>query len=280
MSQGIGQTELKEKTKQLLDGPLKHIRAAAIAAALLPLASVAATPASAQTVCNSGGICGTVYTDTNNNGIQDLGEPGISLAKVYLVDSAGTVSGPIETNPDGTYAFGPLSPDTYTIEVLIPTGMQVNTSGLVNGAFSVASTTLETANLFAIDFGFVRSAALNPGTGTPGYWKNHPEAWPVAGITIGGVPYTKAQIITSLGNVGKDKTTTIFASYVSAWLNVRIGNDAGCVSSAMASADAWLAAHPVGSNVPASSSYWQQAEPWHQAMDAYNNGLLCAPHRR
>mgnify|MGYP001086514376 CR=1 FL=1 len=34
MSQEVGQTELKAKTQQLLDGPLKHIRAAAIAAAL------------------------------------------------------------------------------------------------------------------------------------------------------------------------------------------------------------------------------------------------------
>ena len=53
MSQEIGQTELQEKTHRLLDGPLKHIRAAALAAALLPLASVAAAPAAAQ-VCTSG----------------------------------------------------------------------------------------------------------------------------------------------------------------------------------------------------------------------------------
>jgi hypothetical protein len=54
MSQKIGQTELQEKTRQLLAGPLKHIRAAALAAALLPLASVAVAPAAAQTVCPSG----------------------------------------------------------------------------------------------------------------------------------------------------------------------------------------------------------------------------------
>jgi len=42
MSNEIRQTELREKTQQLLQGPLKHIRAAALAAALLPLASVAA----------------------------------------------------------------------------------------------------------------------------------------------------------------------------------------------------------------------------------------------
>ena len=42
------QSELRDQTQQLLDGPLKHIRGAALAAVLLPLASVAATPASAQ----------------------------------------------------------------------------------------------------------------------------------------------------------------------------------------------------------------------------------------
>jgi hypothetical protein len=47
MSQEICQSELQEKTQKLLQGPLKHIRAAALAAALLPLASIAAALASA-----------------------------------------------------------------------------------------------------------------------------------------------------------------------------------------------------------------------------------------
>jgi hypothetical protein len=38
MSQENRQTELQTKTQRLLDGPLKHIRGAALAAALLPLA--------------------------------------------------------------------------------------------------------------------------------------------------------------------------------------------------------------------------------------------------
>lgn len=293
MSQGVGQTELKEKTQQLLDGPLKHIRAAAIAAALLPLASVAATPASAQVQCASGGVCGVVFNDTNKNGLQDDGSnSGIEGAKVTVCQLCdGTDNIETETGPGGFYSVDvPLGP-TYTVAVLIPTGMQaatkdvngntndsIDSDGMANGAFSVVTSI--PANGFARDFGFVTSGALNPGTGTPGYWKNHPEAWPVAGITVGGVNYTKAQIITWLGKVGKDKTTTIFASYVSAWLSVYIGNDSSCVSAAMASADGWLAMHPVGSSVAGSSPYWQQAEGWHQTMDAYNNGLLCAPHRQ
>ena len=48
MSHETVKTALQEQTQRLLDGPLKHVRVAALAAALLPLASIAATPASAR----------------------------------------------------------------------------------------------------------------------------------------------------------------------------------------------------------------------------------------
>jgi len=138
------------------------------------------------------------------------------------------------------------------------------------------------------DFGFFTPATQQPGTGTPGYWKNHPEAWPNSPIkvgyteytiTVGGREYTKAQAIAWLGRVGKDKTTTMFSSLVPAMLNVLIGNSPLCVASTIAAANVWMTAHPVGSNVAGSSDAWTIGEPMHQQMDAYNNGRLCAPHR-
>ena len=83
MSQAM-QQDLRRRTEQLLEGPLKHVKAAALAAALLPLASVAATPASAQTLCPSGGVCGIVFDDENKNGVQDVGEAGIPEVKVVI----------------------------------------------------------------------------------------------------------------------------------------------------------------------------------------------------
>ena len=52
MSQEV--TELRDQTQKLMDGPLKHIRAAALAAALIPLASVFAAPASAFASTSAG----------------------------------------------------------------------------------------------------------------------------------------------------------------------------------------------------------------------------------
>src|SRR5437867_1810747 len=106
MSQEFSRNDLRGQTQQLLDGPLKHIKAAALAAALLPLASVAATPASAQT-CGSGGVCGIVWNDTNNNGVQDVGESGIAGAVITVTGPDGTFV--IATDASGFYFFNPTS---------------------------------------------------------------------------------------------------------------------------------------------------------------------------
>jgi hypothetical protein len=130
------------------------------------------------------------------------------------------------------------------------------------------------------DFGFFVPPTAQPGTGTPGYWKTHPEAWPVDRITVGGVTYTRDQAIAWLDTVGKDRTITMFSSLVPAMLNVLIGNDDSCVASTIASANEWMATYgPAGSNVHAASFAWRVGEPLHRRLDNYNNGMLCAPHR-
>ena len=202
------QNELQKQSQQLLDGPLKHVRAAALAAALLPLASVAATPASAQEAgcaSMSGGLCGLVFNDTNNNGVQDAGETGISGAVVTLVTPEGQLV--TYTNSSGFYYFGlPLPPGTgtelngYVIEVQIPPGTEpspanstlvddtLDSDGVTDGlGNSVASVVFAGGGDSNTDFGFHQLPVTAPGTGTPGYWKTHPEAWPVPGLTVGGV---------------------------------------------------------------------------------------------
>lgn len=121
----------------------------------------------------------------------------------------------------------------------------------------------------------------SPGTGTPGYWMNHPSAWPVESITIGGVTYSKANAIKLMKAPPKgDMTYVMFAALVSAKLNVLIGNESGCIDATIAAADAWMAQYgPVGKGVKASSAAWKIGEPLYKKLDDYNNGKLCAPSR-
>lgn len=120
------------------------------------------------------------------------------------------------------------------------------------------------------------------GTGTPGYWKNHPEAWPVDEITIGGETYTKEMAIFFMkARVKKDKTFTMFPALVAAKLNVLIGNEDSCIEGTIKDADQWMADYGpvVGSGVKASSNAWEMGEPLYEVLDLYNNGKLCAPSR-
>lgn len=125
----------------------------------------------------------------------------------------------------------------------------------------------------------------NPGTGTPGYWKNHPEAWPVLQITL-GTPgceqtFTKSAAISKFNDGGgSDKRWTLFRALVCAKLNVLIGNDSSCIAATIAAADAWWCQYGIGTTRrPAKSQAWREGEPLYLLLDGYNNGLLCAPHR-
>lgn len=129
---------------------------------------------------------------------------------------------------------------------------------------------------------FYNSPAEMVGTGTPGYWMNHPDAWPMDNIVIGGESYTKSEAINEMSKPDRgDKTRTMFRALVAAKLNVANGADASCISGVISDADDWMKTNgPVGSGVKANSPAWQtDGEDLYETLDDYNNGELCAPSR-
>jgi hypothetical protein len=279
-----------------------RIAAATVAMALTALVG-AASPAAAQDECSGEGVtlCGFVWNDVNNNGVQDPGEGGVEGATVSLFDTNDSdnpiLVGTTETDSLGLFSFDQVPPGPYSLAVSSasihtsavpsPTDSPVapddtvdsdgTDDGKGNSAVSVIVAGIEKP---AFDFGFhVPPVVVSAGTGTPGYWKNHPEAWP-GGVTVGGVSYTTTQAIALMGKVAKDKTITIFSSLLAATLNVTVGGtNASCISSTIDAANAWMVMHPPGSGVPASSQAWTEIETQHKQLDDYNNGRLCAPHR-
>jgi len=117
------------------------------------------------------------------------------------------------------------------------------------------------------------------GTGTPGYWKNHLDAWPVSEIMIGGATFASADAVYLMMMKPRgDKSLNMFAALVSAKLNA-LGNPSSCVADCLVEADNWMMSNPVGSGVSADSMEWKGIEDCYKRLDDYNNGLLCAPHR-
>jgi hypothetical protein len=267
-----------------------------------------ASPAKAQLCVEEGiDLCGFVWTDTNGDGIQnddpdsDGGngdQSGIDGVNVSLLGWDSTTSqwdsvADTLTKDGGYYSFNVPDGGVYKVVVAVPTGTEPTLTGQgidssidSDGVSDTLGSAVEVCLGEALpcvpsqqsDFGFSTTTKVSsPGTGTPGYWKNHTEVW--TGVTIGGVDYTADQASALMGKVSKDKTYSLFSQLVAAKLNVAIGNDDSCIAATIATADAWMSLHPVGSGVTASSTAWQQIAQSHKDLDDYNNGRLCAPHR-
>ncbi|EHP85170.1 conserved repeat domain protein, partial [Geobacter metallireducens RCH3] len=201
--------------------------------------------------------CGKVYFKylVTNTG-------STTLTNLTLTDDKNSVSSctiPAGLNPDGSFSciIGPLPAKA---------GLQVNTATATGTYGGVTTTDTDKAYYYGCDGTAPKS---------PGYWKNHPEAWPVESITIGGKTYTKAQAISLMNTpVSGDKTYTLFKALVAAKLDAMGCGDSSCVTDTIAKSDAWMALHPVGSGVAGDSYAWKQAEPWYLILDDYINGKL------
>lgn len=131
-----------------------------------------------------------------------------------------------------------------------------------------------------INVGPTPAAPVGTGTGTIGYWKTHPDAWPVQEVTLGDDPaitYTQDQAIEILGMAVKgDKTISMAKQLIGAKLNILAGNDSSCIDATIAASDTWISNH---GGVGSRQRQWNDGDLLHDDLDAYNNGQLCAPHR-
>jgi uncharacterized repeat protein (TIGR01451 family) len=70
----------------------------------------------------TGSVSDFVWVDTNQNGIQDAGEPGLAGVTVNLYDSADNLIATTTTDASGNYIFTGLTPGDYYIEFVAPAG--------------------------------------------------------------------------------------------------------------------------------------------------------------
>ncbi|MCI0520181.1 MAG: hypothetical protein L0Z70_07970 [Chloroflexi bacterium] len=276
-------------------GSLILFRLTAALAVILAMFGLAVRPALAETPPGSV-IVDHVWEDLDMNGLWGVTEPDFPGVTVNLFTCAGAFVATRSTNTGGDAFFISLPAGDYFVEFIAPAGFVFSPQNVGSddahdsdpdpltgrtACFTLAAGAIEkTVHAGLYKFTPPPPPPTQPGTGTPGYWKNHPEAWPVEQITIGGVVFSKADALFWLGqNDRHDKTITLFRALVSAKLNVLIGNESSCVDSTILAADAWMATYRVGTGVRASTAAWRVGEPLYMTLDAYNNGLLCAPPR-
>ena len=68
-----------------------------------------------------------VWEDLNNNGIQDVGEPGLSGVTVSLYNSDNSLADSVTTDTNGSYLFTNIIPGDYYVEFITPSGYTFTT---------------------------------------------------------------------------------------------------------------------------------------------------------
>ena len=117
----------------------------------------------------------------------------------------------------------------------------------VDGIFHVTAANNEDTRTFSISF----DDCDCPGEDcylTPGFWKNHPDAWPVAELTMGDIAYGQDELIEILCTPVRGDATVILAHHlIAAKLNVLAGAD-NTIQDAIDAGDEFLADYGYGTN--------------------------------
>jgi hypothetical protein len=110
-----------------------------------------------------------------------------------------------------------------------------------------------------------------------GYWKNHPQAWPVTELQLGNVTYTQDQLLSIMHEPVRGNGLVSLAHHlITAKLNVANGADPSCIQQTIADADALigdLVVPPVGDGFLAP----RDVNALKDTLENYDEGHLCAP---
>lgn len=118
---------------------------------------------------------------------------------------------------------------------------------------------------------------------TQGYWKNHPDAWCVDGLEIGGEEYSKDQLLTVLWTPPRRGNAVLILAHqlIAALLNIECNGVTPPpeVKAAIASAHSLLSDYDITTGYErASSDIGQKMVAAAKVLDDFNNGGYGIPH--
>jgi YVTN family beta-propeller protein len=215
----------------------------------------------------------------------------------------------VAITPDGTQAYvtNELSDtvsviDTATNTVvatvplvgLFPSGVAITPDGAQayvaisdSGAVSVIDTATNTVVATVPVGRFPSGVAITPVTFAcplgQGFWKNHPDTWPVSSLTLGSQTYTQAELLALLNTPPSGDASLILADQlIAAKLNIANGSSPVPIRRTIADADMLLSQFfgKLPYNVGTSSDIGQQMVNDANVLMQYNNGDLtpnCQP---
>lgn len=228
-------------------------------------------------------LSGTIYYDTDNDGVHDNSEPGIPnirllLASDFNLDGTIDSRSEVETDTNGYYIFPNVGPGKHTITVDTETlSDDVDALRDNDGTRSPNSTTVTTAGgdtVAALNFSYRRSAPECRTYNPRGYWSQKNCRWPTQYIKIGGRTCNRSSIEKILWSPTRgDMTYELAAELIAAKLNCANGRGNRDIEEVIEDADEWLRYCRVGSKVSSRSSAWRnKGKGLCEKLNDYNMG--------
>jgi hypothetical protein len=110
-----------------------------------------------------------------------------------------------------------------------------------------------------------------------GFWKNHPDQWPVTQLQLGNTTYSEDQLLSIFHEPPRGNGLLILVHQeIAAKLNIANGADGSCIQQTLADADALigdLVVPPIGDGFLQP----QDVSPFVGLLGDFNEGDLCAP---
>lgn len=111
----------------------------------------------------------------------------------------------------------------------------------------------------------------------PGFWKNHPRAWPVMSLVLGSQQYGQRELLNILDNHGDgDASMNLAEELIAAKLSIEAGSDPRPIQSAGANADNLLSGFTgkLPYRVRPGTSVGRSMAQAASQLDSYNSGKL------
>jgi len=181
--------------------------------------------------------------------------------------------------PGAAQSVGPLSVASNTIGTM-PYSIQF--TPVAGCAYTVVATGTNSAlagRSTTVTTSFVADCIDQPcgSTGctlTLGFWKNHPEDWPVTTLSLGTTSYSQTDLLNILNQPVKGNGLVSLAhQLIAAKLNIANGASGSVIATTIANADSaigGLVVPPIGSGSLSTSSVGSLVT----ALDNFNNGLV------
>jgi len=116
-------------------------------------------------------VTGKVWLDDNENGIQDIGEQGVSNVNLFLIQENNKNNYPAVSSDSGVYSFNKVQPGNYILNVIIPAGYFLTLadlgddskdSDIVNSDGTSAIYTMKSGTLTDnLDVGLIKNNTFN-----------------------------------------------------------------------------------------------------------------------